>query len=218
MSERDSQPTFPASNEQNTDSGYQVIDAPRLVAALRELAKAFVEGRSDRYGMRIPAEPYRDGDIVCGTAARLIERLLAGSRVETNDDEGWREHPDGRITVADITLRPDPRWDRDLENPQTQMRAAETTCSDGYKDAFYQIAELLDMAAMPISPKEAFETVMLPRLRKLTKAENAMERVVACIEPHERYGCRVIDGHTEEFWGAIFEGFSEKTNCSGDKP
>lgn len=43
----------------------------------------------------------------------------------------------------------------------------ETGCVDGYKDAFYQIAGLLDLEAMPISPKEAFETVMLPRLRAL---------------------------------------------------
>lgn len=65
------------SNQRGTDSGYQVIDVPRLLTALRELSKAFVDGRQDRYGMRIPAEPYRDGDIVCGTAARLIERLTA---------------------------------------------------------------------------------------------------------------------------------------------
>jgi len=45
--------------------------------------------------------------------------------------------------------------------------SGEPGCSDGYKDAFYQIAELLDMTAMPISPKQAFETVMLPRLREL---------------------------------------------------
>jgi hypothetical protein len=49
----------------------------------------------------------------------------------------------------------------------------ETGCSDGYKDAFYQIAELLDMTAMPISPKEAFETVMLPRLRELVAVKAA---------------------------------------------
>lgn len=52
------------------------MDNLRLVAALRELSKAFIEGRQDCYGMHIPAEPYRDGDIVCGIAARLIEQLL----------------------------------------------------------------------------------------------------------------------------------------------
>lgn len=51
------------------------IDIPRLKAGLRTLSKAFVDGRQGSYGMHIPAEPYRDGDLVCGTAARLIERL-----------------------------------------------------------------------------------------------------------------------------------------------
>jgi len=39
--------------------------------------------------------------------------------------------------------------------------------ADGYRAAFFQIAEVLGMEAMPISPKEAFETAMLPLLRKL---------------------------------------------------
>ena len=57
----------------------------------------------------------------------------------------------------------------------TEARPAEVAPlpSDGYKDAFYQIAELLGMAAMPVSPKEAFETVMLPRLRKLAGLADA---------------------------------------------
>jgi hypothetical protein len=37
----------------------------------------------------------------------------------------------------------------------------------GYRDAFYKIAEMLGLSAMPISPKDAFETVMVPRLRAL---------------------------------------------------
>lgn len=39
--------------------------------------------------------------------------------------------------------------------------------SDGYKDAFYAIGELIGLTAMPISPKEVFETRMLPVLREL---------------------------------------------------
>lgn len=39
--------------------------------------------------------------------------------------------------------------------------------TSGYQDAFYAIGELLGLTAMPISPKEAFETRMLPRLRQL---------------------------------------------------
>jgi hypothetical protein len=47
------------------------------------------------------------------------------------------------------------------------------TETDGYRDAFYAIGELLGMTAMPISPKEAFETVMLPRLRQLLGGETS---------------------------------------------
>jgi hypothetical protein len=51
------------------------IDIPKLKAGLRELSDAFVKGRQGSYGMLIPAEPYHDGDLVCGGAFRLIERL-----------------------------------------------------------------------------------------------------------------------------------------------
>jgi|SRR5688572_8012602 len=51
------------------------IDIPKLKEGLRELSNAFVSGRQGSYGMRIPAEPYRDGDLVCGGAFRVIERL-----------------------------------------------------------------------------------------------------------------------------------------------
>jgi hypothetical protein len=54
-----------------------------------------------------------------------------------------------------------------------KRRYAEVDQTDGYKDAFYEIAKLLDMTAMPISPREAFETVMLPRLRELVSREAA---------------------------------------------
>lgn len=61
-------------------------DIPRLMAALQELSRAFVKGDQSRYGMRIPAEPYRDGDLVCATAASLIEAF----RQELSD-RGWAE-------------------------------------------------------------------------------------------------------------------------------
>lgn len=41
----------------------------------------------------------------------------------------------------------------------------------GYVDAFFEISKLLDIPALPISPKEAFETVMLPRLRELIEKD-----------------------------------------------
>jgi hypothetical protein len=48
------------------------VDLPRLIKALNALSTSFVEGRQGSYGMRIPAEPYRDGDLVCSQAARMV--------------------------------------------------------------------------------------------------------------------------------------------------
>lgn len=53
------------------------IDLDKLLAALRALSDAFVKGQQGSYGMRIPAEPYRDGDLVCGAAFRLLSRIRA---------------------------------------------------------------------------------------------------------------------------------------------
>jgi hypothetical protein len=147
-----------------------------------------------------PVETFRAG---FERAYRLLWNDLQSSRRET--DRACQEY-------------------RELNAKYVQdMRATsgETGCSDGYKHAFYQIADLLDMTAMPISPKEAFETVMLPKIRELAAAsapkpevpaEQTVKRVLACLEPSERYGVRVIAGHTEEFWAALAEAFPVKTN------
>lgn len=58
-------------------SNLSSIDRVRLLAGLSDLSQAFVKGEQGRYGMRIPAEPYRDGDLVCGGALRLIVRQNA---------------------------------------------------------------------------------------------------------------------------------------------
>lgn len=58
----------------------------------------------------------------------------------------------------------------------------ETTGDDGYWAAFYQIAELLGIAAMPVSPKQAFKTAMLPRLRALVTCEQALIEIAEVCE------------------------------------
>lgn len=65
------------SDEKLLPSKKDTVDIDRLLAGLGELSKAFIDGNQGRYGMRIPAEPYRDGDLVCSAAAHLIERLRA---------------------------------------------------------------------------------------------------------------------------------------------
>ena len=52
------------------------IDPLKLIEGLHELSRAFVGGNQGSYGMRIPAEKYRDGDLVCGSAGRLILRMM----------------------------------------------------------------------------------------------------------------------------------------------
>lgn len=46
-----------------------------------------------------------------------------------------------------------------------QSSAPAPAAEDGYREAFYRIADLMDIPAMAMSPKQAFETVMLPRLK-----------------------------------------------------
>jgi hypothetical protein len=51
--------------------------------------------------------------------------------------------------------------------PLYARSAAEPKAKSGFEEAFWQIAEVLDLPAMPLTPKQAFEGVMLPRLREL---------------------------------------------------
>jgi hypothetical protein len=39
---------------------------------------------------------------------------------------------------------------------------------EGYQEAFYAISKALGLSAMPVSPKEAFETIVLPRIEQLS--------------------------------------------------
>lgn len=58
----------------------------------------------------------------------------------------------------------------------------------GYVNAFYEIAKLLDLPAMPISPKEAFETVMLPKLRALLTTSETSSKSCNCGWPRTTDG------------------------------
>lgn len=43
----------------------------------------------------------------------------------------------------------------------------------GYEDSFYDLADLLGLTAMPISPKEAWELHMRPRIVEMIRNNNA---------------------------------------------
>src|SRR5512147_3319472 len=47
----------------------------RLIPALQNICRAFADGDPMRYGMRIPADITRDGDIICNDAAKVLGRL-----------------------------------------------------------------------------------------------------------------------------------------------
>jgi hypothetical protein len=69
--------------------------------------------------------------------------------------------------------------------------------TDGYRDAFYAISELLGLPAMPISPKEAFETVMLPQLRRLLGSETSRLYPHWHCDTHGDFDARVAVGCPE---------------------
>lgn len=55
--------------------------------------------------------------------------------------------------------------------------AAVTAPSDGYKQAFYEVAELLGIGAQPLSPREVWEAQMRPKLKALISLTEALERI-----------------------------------------
>jgi hypothetical protein len=74
-----------------TNNGEGPIDLPRLHIGLDVLADAFKRGTTDDYGMRIPPEPYRDGDLVCCLAMSAIKQFqeitdALTARCEANRD------------------------------------------------------------------------------------------------------------------------------------
>lgn len=90
-----------------------------------------------------------------------MNEVAKTSKPITNDrlrnTRAWAAARIGQLSGADVIVG---AIDELLER-----RSNET--GDGYKDGFYQITELLGWPAMPISPKEALETRILPQLRRL---------------------------------------------------
>lgn len=115
----------------------------------------------------------------CFTVAALRARFADESMPWT------RPHVESLISqIAELTKQRDEGWNNfyalrkqvaaeRYPGMTASIHAHETT--DGYKDAFYQISDLLGLPAMPISPKESFEMVMLPRLRELLAVKTGGE-------------------------------------------
>jgi hypothetical protein len=142
--------------------------APEL-ARLRPMAQSWesYEAAQDRKAALTSnlRNPCQFDPLAFGTIQAGFHRpTLGGSPVLTITDREAVGKPEVCLSIFEATALRD--WLSGV------FGAAETGCFDGYKDAFYQIAELLGLPAMPISPKQAFETVMLPKLRELV-AEKA---------------------------------------------
>jgi hypothetical protein len=72
-------------------------------------------------------------------------------------------------------LPAEPRADANSVNTIGVVAPPELPAKSGFEEAFWQIAEVLDLPAMPISPKEAFETVMLPKIREFVAQNRQSE-------------------------------------------
>jgi len=98
----------------------------------------------------------------------------ASDKIARAQSMAYLSHLDRADLLSEV-VRLEMEVDR-LQLAVNALRPVETECKetdrDGYRYAFFQIAELLDLPAMPISPKEAFEAVMLPKLRGLVAETN----------------------------------------------
>jgi hypothetical protein len=102
---------------------------------------------------------------------------------------------------------------REVGERASVTRSEFETPADGYMDAYYQIANLLDMPAMPISPKEAFETMMLPRLRELLAEKTSVSpaHVFADADNNGR-DARVLIAPTFEEKGRVWCSYCQISN------
>lgn len=96
------------------------------------------------------------------------------------------------------------------------------TAKSGFEEAFWRIAEALDLPAMPISPKQAFETVMLPKIRQLAAASAAETKAPRYLRPSMGTGSMFASQYkmavTDEWcrgWNALLSA-QEAAGCETD--
>jgi hypothetical protein len=102
------------------------------------------------------------------TPTELLPRLVAALRKFAGYDIS-SSVPDGVRLIVDTTAG-------DIREARTLLAEAEAdalaqgqpdSLTGGYVDAFYEIGKMLGIPALPVSPKEAFETHFKPKLRAL---------------------------------------------------
>lgn len=69
--------------------------------------------------------------------------------------------------------------------------------NEGYKQAFYEIAEILGIGARPDSPKDVFEQVMKPMLMNLKKERDALAAENGLAAKAVQTFCDVVGSNTD---------------------
>lgn len=54
-----------------------------------------------------------------------------------------------------------------VDQPEAEPQAEPWEAAHGYQEAFYKIAEILGIGAIPTTPAQAFASVIVPKLREL---------------------------------------------------
>ena len=73
-----------------------------------------------------------------------------------------------------------------IRNPKPEVSPALSRTDKAYVDAFYKLAKLMDIPAQPISPKEVFETQMLPKLQQALAVFEGQEPMSFLYENHRK--------------------------------
>jgi len=168
------------------------------------------------------------GAIVCYAstmeeAQALRERLLRGMR--STQGEKVTE-----ITLGDVTPEMVERVKAALATAgvgQQIVTLGTEMAKDshaGYEEAFYKIGELIDLGAQPISPAQAFEEQMYPKVKEALEVlplfkglqrlmgyvQNGSETTVTLFQDDATYSYHVKIGQRSSYWGGSLREALEK--------
>lgn len=125
-----------------------------------------------------------------------------------------------RVEVVPLFARPAPAIDLNAvraEGVELKAQRDALAANEGYKQAFYEMAEILGIGACPDSPKNVFELVIKPKLEALMKergklaSENLTLANLITSWPQER--CPVTGAVTDVQPDDIFPETNTYINC-----
>lgn len=120
-------------------------------------------------------------DVAVDEFAAAMKLTLARSRAKGRG--GWdNEEPGMQRRLSDMLRAHVEKGDPvDVANfcMFLHMRGEPIGSDQGYVDAFYQITNMLEIGAQPMSPKEAFRTLIRPKIERLLLAATPLPGDVA---------------------------------------